>query len=361
MRLSTKTKVTFALAAAVSLLGAVASAQNLRVMGTTTGEGAAYFNNGAAVKGEIIMTSPDSVGIYALKLARTNEIGRSHVWAWWHMNTGYGQDSLQLWEYHTDSAGMSCGGNSAGGAMCTPRLTVAKGGNVGIGVQNAAYPLDVAGDVRVNGWVRSEGDTGWLSQKYGGGWYMQDTAWVRTVSEKGIWTGTGVLGSDGGLTMGWGGGTPPTSGAMIRGNVDVGPMPPAGFDQAYPLYVNGPVAAGGSEIIFTDAAHNHSGRGNTAGYAAIENSTDYGGTLMILGRANTPVGRRVDVWDYLQVNGRLRSTTGTVVYSESPCGVPRLTTATTCTYCVRTNPDNGSCTGGYATVNTAILGRLVDY
>jgi len=303
MRLSTKTKVTFAVALAVSLIGAVASAQNLRVMGTTTGEGPAIFNGGAtfnggallnsaatfnnaatfnsaatfnnalvlggsayvsgfarfansaSVTGEIHMRSPDSTNIYALRLIRTNENSREHQWAWWHMNTGYGQDSLQLWEYHTDSAGGTCGGNTADGAMCNPRLTVAKGGNVGIGVQNAAYRLDVAGDVRATGW----------------------------------------------------------------------------------LLVNGPMAAGGSEIIFTETAHNHSGRGNPAGLAAIENSRDFG-TLMILGRAGTPVGRKVDVWDYLQVNGSVQvsgtiKAAGAVPFYFCPavtgsCGIDK-----TCTYC----------------------------
>jgi Bacterial shufflon protein, N-terminal constant region len=355
MRLSTKTKTTFAVATAVSLIGAVASAQNLRVMGITTGEGAAYFNSGASVRGPITMTSPDSTNIYAISLARTNENGRSHQWSWWHMNSVYGQDSLQLWEYHTDSAGMSCSGNAAGGAMCAPRLTVAKGGNVGIGVQSAAYPLDVAGDVRATGWLRSEGNVGWYSQSYGGGWYMQDTAWVRTVNQKGVWTGAGVLESEGGLTMGWGGGTPPPSGAVIRGNVDVGPMPAGGFDQAYPLYVNGPVAAGGSEIIFTDAAHNHSERGNTAGYAAIENSANYG-TLMILGRSTTS-GRMVGVWDHLTVSGILKAPANPGVYWCPPvaadvtsCGT--LSLRATCSY--------GSYYGGPPqTQPCSLVGRLI--
>jgi hypothetical protein len=299
-------------------------------MGTTTGEGPTYFNN------HITMTSPDRTNIYALSLARTNENGRSHRWSWWNMNNAYGQDSLQLWEYHTDSAGVSCSGNAADGAMCTPRLTIAKGGNVGIGVQNAAYPLDVAGDVRTTGWLRSEGTVGWYSQTYGGGWYMQDSTYLRAYGDKFIWT-NGYMGSGGGLSIGWGGANPPAAGAMIRGNVDVGPMPAAGFDQAYPLYVNGPMAAGGSEIIFTETAHNHSGRGNPTGLAAIENSSDYG-TLMILGRAGTSVGRRVDVWDYLQVNGSMQvngtlNAAGAVALYVCPSVTVRCGIDSSCTYC----------------------------
>jgi len=41
-------------------------------------------------------------------------------------------------------------------------------------------------------------------QDYGGGWYMADTSWLRTYGSKSVWTGSGVLGSSGGLTVGYG-------------------------------------------------------------------------------------------------------------------------------------------------------------
>jgi hypothetical protein len=57
---------------------------------------------------------------------------------------------------------------------------------------------------------------------YGGGFYMQDSSWIRTVNYKSIWTQTGLLGTDGGLTVGYGGATPPSGGAIISGNVGIG-------------------------------------------------------------------------------------------------------------------------------------------
>jgi Chaperone of endosialidase len=66
--------------------------------------------------------------------------------------------------------------------------------------------------------------------------------------------------------------------------------------------VNGAIVAGNSDLYFTKTDHRHSGFGNTAGYAAIENAADYT-SLMILGRSGTPVGRQVQLWDYLKVNG----------------------------------------------------------
>jgi hypothetical protein len=61
---------------------------------------------------------------------------------------------------------------------------------------------------------------------YGGGFYMQDSSWIRTVNYKSIWTQTGLLGTDGGLTVGYGGATPPSGGAIISGNVGIGTTSP---------------------------------------------------------------------------------------------------------------------------------------
>jgi len=70
------------------------------------------------------------------------------------------------------------------------------------------------------------------------------------------------------------------------------------------INLRGQVFACNSDIYFTNTEHNHSGIGNTAGFAAIENAKDYG-ALMILGRAGTDAGRKVRLWDYLKVEGRL--------------------------------------------------------
>lgn len=85
--------------------------------------------------------------------------------------------------------------------------------------------------------------------------------------------------------------------SLKNGRVGIGTYDPQGI-----LDVSGDIRAGNSDIYFTRVDHNHTGIGNTAGYAAIENAANYG-ALMILGRAGTSRGRYVRLWDYLQVNG----------------------------------------------------------
>ncbi len=86
---------------------------------------------------------------------------------------------------------------------------------------------------------------------------------------------------------------------MASGNVGIGTRTPAAK-----LDVAGAIFAGNSDLYFTRTDHDHSMIGNTAGWAAIENARNYN-ALMILGRSTgAPTGRRVMVWDFLQVNGQ---------------------------------------------------------
>jgi len=54
--------------------------------------------------------------------------------------------------------------------------------------------INGSGDLYLNGgWLRTYGSRGWYSQTYGGGWFMQDTTYVRVHSNKVIYTGGSIL------------------------------------------------------------------------------------------------------------------------------------------------------------------------
>lgn len=57
-------------------------------------------------------------------------------------------------------------------------------GNVGIGLAPTGYKLTAQGDIyAANGWIRTAGaSTGWYHEGYGGGWYMQDASWIRSLN-----------------------------------------------------------------------------------------------------------------------------------------------------------------------------------
>ncbi len=83
------------------------------------------------VVGNIMLSSPDT-GIYSILLSRTDENSRNHRWGFWHMNSVHSKNALDMWEYKTDSAGVSCGGNTEDGAMCNLRFRIYEGGNITI-------------------------------------------------------------------------------------------------------------------------------------------------------------------------------------------------------------------------------------
>ena len=75
---------------------------------------------------------------------------------------------------------------------------------VGInGAPHASYANRVAGDEIIDGgWLRVTGNAGFYCETYGGGWYMYDSTWIRSVGEKSIWSGAGNICGGGSFGVG---------------------------------------------------------------------------------------------------------------------------------------------------------------
>ncbi|WP_252369792.1 shufflon system plasmid conjugative transfer pilus tip adhesin PilV [Escherichia coli] len=67
-----------------------------------------------------------------------------------------------------------------------------------------AQTTNTAGETYTGGWFRTRGDTGWYSEKWGGGFHMTDSSWIRAYQNKGIYTGgqvqAGTVQSNGRMT-----------------------------------------------------------------------------------------------------------------------------------------------------------------
>ncbi|HVP54605.1 MAG TPA: tail fiber domain-containing protein [Candidatus Eisenbacteria bacterium] len=148
-------------------------------------------------------------------------------------------------------------------------LTVDAKGFVGLGT-TPGFKLDVAERMRVRqGGTPSAGI--WFFQTAANG----DRAFVGMANDNsvGFWGNTGV---------GWGVQMDTSNGNLTTRSVFLA----------------------NSDLYFTKTDHNHTGFGNTAGYAAIENAANYN-ALMILGRtiSTNPLVRLVKMWDQFEMNG----------------------------------------------------------
>ncbi|OLU25497.1 pilus assembly protein PilV [Pseudomonas sp. PA15(2017)] len=103
-------------------------------------------------------------------------------------------------ELNTMSTEIRMGGNNISnvGDITTSNLTATNT------IKTAT--ADVTGETYTGGWFRTRGDTGWYSEKWGGGFYQSDAEFVRIYNDKGLATGgrisAGTIQTDGRASIG---------------------------------------------------------------------------------------------------------------------------------------------------------------
>ena len=176
---------------------------------------------------------------------------------------------------------------------------VAANGNVGIGKSEPSNKLDISGSTRLTNptgrslLLERDNEDSWLTfHDPGNAWYSMGLDFSDERKFKLNYGGSLSESDAQHFTM------------LSDGKIGIGTNNPAHtLDVNGTINARGGIRASNSDIYFTKRDHAHTGIGNEEGWAAIENAADYD-ALMIMGRAGRS-GRRVRLWDYLEINGNL--------------------------------------------------------
>uniref|UniRef100_A0A1A9VZ53 Shufflon_N domain-containing protein n=1 Tax=Glossina brevipalpis TaxID=37001 RepID=A0A1A9VZ53_9MUSC len=104
-------------------------------------------------------------------------------------------------ELNTMSTALDMGGNDVNAVN-----NLSASGTVSAREVNASDTVNAkttrtSGETYTGGWFRTTGDSGWYSEKWGGGFHMKDDKWIRAFGGKSIYT-SGEVRSDGRLSTG---------------------------------------------------------------------------------------------------------------------------------------------------------------
>lgn len=104
-------------------------------------------------------------------------------------------------ELNTMSTALDMGGNDVNAVNNLSASGTVSAREVNASDTVKAKTTRTSGETYTGGWFRTTGDSGWYSEKWGGGFHMTDGKWIRAFNGKSIYT-SGEVRSDGRLSTG---------------------------------------------------------------------------------------------------------------------------------------------------------------
>lgn len=123
--------------------------------------------------------------------SRSNDRGG---WTSWAQVIDTGNIGSQSVAYAT-SAG-SVAWNNVTGKPTIPNPTNYYWANIKVSASSNTQTQPSVNTIYANNWFRSQGNSGWFSESYGGGIYMVDTSWIRTYNGKGFYCDNQIYSSN---------------------------------------------------------------------------------------------------------------------------------------------------------------------
>lgn len=164
------------------------------VGGNMTGVG--WINNGLHIDAK---DNNDTTVIYGSGHTFIFGDNRSYAHVSYRFRPNYGSQGPTQTSVHIENASAATNGNPTYTTTHYFRQDGAAYHSVALGVGREATNYGIfTNTIYASDWFRSEGDTGWYSQTYGGGWYMSDSYFIRCYGEKSVYLGSGSYRNGGG-------------------------------------------------------------------------------------------------------------------------------------------------------------------
>lgn len=152
-----------------------------------------------------------NIGSQTVANAYHLRINSANTWSTWYWSGQSGQPSwlwgsndgtnMYVWNPSNFRVAYATSAGSVAWANVTGKPTIPNPtnyywANIKVSTSSNTQTQPSVNTIYANNWFRSQGNSGWFSESYGGGIYMTDTSWIRTYNGKGFYCDNQIYSSD---------------------------------------------------------------------------------------------------------------------------------------------------------------------